>query len=531
MLNNLHRDLLALLTFSIRILKKLCLILLCLFITHFTFAQDSTKSFAFKDNKPPRRINLFYQPDLSYRIWQQFNLIREANSGDPFAQHELGIRYLIGEGVEADTVKAARWIKSAADHDVTAAKYNYAILLMNGWGTEWNPFTAFRFFKEAAEEGMPQAQYAVGLLYTDNLIVKRNWGKAYSWINKAAQKGSKDAKVTLKDIRTKIPESKIDTSYTNLGNADSLLYRPDNSSLKSSLGLVYIDFENVLDSIPVVTNKRILNDLTHSGYDLLSDSVMNSIKDTNLISFYDLIPLINEAAEYGSPEALTFIGRLYELGIYYERNLPAAIEYYIRAARLDSPTASILLYQMQKEGIFFPLLKKESDKGNAVAMFDWYGLIILGYDNQITFNDALKLLERSARQNFSPALLEYGLYLYSTGEHKNLQQTFALWKDAEKLGSKEAKIRQNAVVILDQLSSYDYTAKLGQLISASGKGSVLAQTALAFAYENGVGIMQDKAKAVKYYRDSAQRGNRFAYSRLKALYDSVRPPGSEFNIN
>ena len=531
MRNNLHRDNLTLLTFNIRILKKLCLILLCLYITQYTFAQDSTKSFAFKNNKPPRRINLFYQPDLSYRIWQQFNLIREANSGDPLAQHELGIRYLIGEGVEADTVKAAKWIKSAADHGVTAAKYNYAILLMNGWGTEWNPFTAFRFFKEAAEEGMPQAQYAVGLLYTDNLIVKRNWGKAYSWISKAAKKGNEDAKVTLKDIKTKVPESKIDTSYANIGNADSILYKPDNSSLKSSLGLVYIDFENVLDSIPVVTNKKILDDLTHSGYDLLSDSVTNSIKDTNLVSVYNLMPLINEAAEYGSPEALTFIGRLYELGIYYDKNLPAAIEYYIRAARLDSPTASFLLYQMQKKGIFFPLLKKESDRGNAVAMFDWYGLTILGLDNQITFNDALKLLERSAQQNFTPALLEYGLYVYSTGEHKNLQQTFSLWNNAENLGSKEAQIRKNAVIILDQLSSYDYTAKLEQLISASEKGSVLAQSAMAFAYENGIGIERDKAKAVKYYRDSAQRGNRFAYSRLKALYDSVRPSDPEFRIN
>ena len=164
-------------------------------------------------------------------------------------------------------------------------------------------------------------------------------------------------------------------------------------------------------------------------------------------------------------------------------------------------------------------------------MFDWYGLTILGLDNQITFNDALKLLERSAQQNFTPALLEYGLYVYSTGEHKNLQQTFSLWNNAENLGSKEAQIRKNAVIILDQLSSYDYTAKLEQLISASEKGSGLAQSALAFAYENGIGIERDKAKAVKYYRDSAQRGNRFAYSRLKALYDSVRPSDPEFRIN
>lgn len=515
----------------IRNLKQYLFIFFCLVLIRSSYSQDTTKSFAFKNNKPPKRINLFYQPDLSYRIWQQFNLIREANSGDPLAQHELGIRYLIGDGVEADTVKAAKWIKSAADHGVTAAKYNYAILLMNGWGTEWNPFKAFDYFKAAAEEGMPQAQYAVGLLYTDNLIVRRNWGKAYNWIRKSAQSGNEDAELTLKDIKTKVPESKIDTSVTNLSASDSAAGgRDHDSSLKSSLGLVYIDFEDVLDSIPVVTNKRILEDLTHSGFTTLSDTIKSSLQDTNFVSISEFMPLINNAAEYGSPEALVFIGKLYQSGIYYDKNLLAAIEYYIRAARLDSPTASILLYNMQKDGMFFPLIKKESDAGNAVAMFDWYGLELLGLDRQITFNDALKLLERSADKNFTPALLELGVYMYSSGNQKQMKETFSVWQKASDLGSEEAQIRINAVIILDQLPSADYADHIEKLLSASVKGSVLAQATVAFAYENGIGIKKDKAKAVKYYRDSAQRGNRFAFNRLKALYDSIRPNDPEFVV-
>ncbi len=495
------------------------------------YGQDSTKSFAFKDNKPQRTITLFYQPDLSYRIWQQFNLIREANAGDALAQHELGIRYLIGEGVEADTVKAAKWIKSAADHGVTAAKYNYAILLINGWGTDWNPFKAFDYFKEAAEEGMAQAQYALGLLYTDNLIVKRNWGKAYNWINKSAQKGNEDAITTLKDIKKKIPESKIDTTASNLNQADSLVSNND-GSIKSSLGLVYIDFEDVLDSIPKVSNRRLLDDLTHSGYSVLSDSIKDSLKDTNFTSIDKFIPLINEAADYGSPEALTFLGRLYESGIYYGKDILTAIEYYIRASRLDSPTASILLYKMQKAGKFFPVIKKESDADNPVALFDWYGLELLGYDNQITLSDAVKLLERASGKDFIPALIEYGLYFYSGNvPHPNIQNAFSLWSKAESLGSKEAKIRMDAAIVLDQLSTANYNDRIKELFETSEKGSVLSQAALAYAYENGIGIEKSKAKAVQYYRDAAQRGNRFAYERLKYLYDSIRPSSPEFNID
>lgn len=74
-------------------------------------AQDTTKSLAFKNNRPYRNNPYFYQPDLSYQLLQQFKLVQIANSGDPLAQHELGLRLLTGEGIAADTVTAVYWIK------------------------------------------------------------------------------------------------------------------------------------------------------------------------------------------------------------------------------------------------------------------------------------------------------------------------------------------------------------------------------------------------------------------------------------
>jgi len=511
-------------------LKYFFLIFIFLLVTRNASGQDSTQSFAFKNNQPDRRATIFYQGDLSYRIWQQFNLIREANAGDALAQHELGIRYLFGEGVEADTVKAARWIKSAADHGVTAAKYNYAILLINGWGTDWDPFKAFDLFKEAAEEGMPPAQYALGLLYTDNLIVKRNWGKAYNWISEAAEKGNDNAEETLKEIKKKVPLSEIDTTASNLNTPDNN-YAGNDNSLKSSLGLVFIDFEDVLDSIPEVSNRRLLEDLTHSGYSILSDSIKSALKDTDFTSIAGFIPMINKTADYGSPEALTFIGRLYETGIYYSKDLLKAIEYYIRAARFDSPTASIFLYRMQKAGKFFPLLKKETDNDDPVALYDWYGLEILGLDNQITLGDALNLLKRSADKDFIPALIEYGLQLYSDNNHRDLKNAFLVWSRAESLGSVDAATRLNAVIVLDQLSSSGYADNIKELLKTADLGSVLSLAVIGYAYEQGIQLPKDKALAVKYYREAAQRGSRFAYDRLKLLYDAIRPASPEFNTN
>jgi len=53
----------------------------------------------------------------------------------------------MGEGIPADTAQAIYWIKKAADKNLTAAKYNYGIMLINGIGVSWNPFSAFNILK------------------------------------------------------------------------------------------------------------------------------------------------------------------------------------------------------------------------------------------------------------------------------------------------------------------------------------------------------------------------------------------------
>ena len=172
-----------------RINTLISIVLLSIILAGISQAQDSTRSLAFKNNKPYRRSPYFYRPDLSYQIWQQFKLTQEANTGDVLAQHELGLRYLLGEGMTADTTKAVYWLSKAADQRLPSAMYNYAILLINGWGVNWDPFSAFKYFKGAAKAGMIQAQYVIGILYTDNLIVKRDLNYAYYWVKKSADEG------------------------------------------------------------------------------------------------------------------------------------------------------------------------------------------------------------------------------------------------------------------------------------------------------------------------------------------------------
>lgn len=501
-------------------------ILFCL--TTESFAQDTTKSLAFKNNKPERRSTFFYQPDLAYQIWQQFTLIREANKGDALAQHELGLRYLLGDGFDADTLQGAHWIKKAADQNLAAAKFNYGILLINGWGVQWNPFEAFKYFSDAANSGMNQAQYIFGLLHTDNLIVKRNWNKAYYWVKKASDGGFEEAQKILTEIEDKVPLASKDSL--------SIFTEPDttsndkSNSLTSSIGLVYIDFDLIADTVRSVTDKDLLTDLLNTGNNQLADTL--GIKDKyDSVAVYDSyrLEVLHNFANTGSPEALTLLGRFYETGFIYEQDLLTAAMYYLRGVRMDSPRAPFLLWEMIRKENFNSILQQSIKEENPDAMYVWYSLNNLGLDNRITTHDAMNLLLKAASKNHVPSLVELGLDYY-TGRNlvQNHSEAVRCWMEAEKLGSKEAEVRIETAKIFGYIDSQDIISSVNRLKSLSDEGSVLAQVTLAYCYEHGIGIKKSVAEAVKFYRYAAQRGSRYAYRELKRLYDSIRPVESEF---
>ena len=512
----------------------------CFLLSSVTKAQDTTESLAFKNNRPHNNRIIFYRPDLSYQIWQHFKLIQKANSGDPLAEHELGLRYLFGEGFDADTAKAAKWIKKAADTKLAAACYNYGILLNNGWGVKWNPFSAFKYFKIAADAGMARAEQVIGLIYTDNLIVKRNWSIAYFWIKKAAEQKYKPAIDVLAEFKKTISVSSLDTTINAKQNKNIQNNSFNNSnnginnSLNSSLGLVYIDFHTKTDSTAKITNRMLIEDLLHPGNEELAKAIgLKKFDDTTLTFNSKTLILLKEFAENGSPEALTLLGKLYEKGIYLPKDILTASIYYIRAMRLDSPRSPRLLYNLIKANeVYFNSLKKLVDQKNAKAMFSWYGLYILGFDNQFTGKDALNLLQNSASQNYIPALNELGLSYYTGNIVKqNKEKAISIWKNAEELGSSEARIRIATSKIFEHSDSTDKSVPIKLLRDAIKKGSVLAQAALAFCYQNGIGLNKSKPKAVQYYRFAAERGSRYAYNQLKNLYDAVRPADKIFSIN
>ena len=128
--------------------------------SHFLQAQEKKKPQAFR-SADAVSVPLVLPSTLDLQLLEAFVLMQKANAGESPAQHELGLRYLLGRGFPADTIKATFWIQKAADQHLPLAEFNLGILLMNGMGTEWNPFKAFNHFRAAAEQENPEALYVM----------------------------------------------------------------------------------------------------------------------------------------------------------------------------------------------------------------------------------------------------------------------------------------------------------------------------------------------------------------------------------
>jgi hypothetical protein len=509
-------------------MKYKFLIIYIQLISGLFYAQDSTISQAYKSSRADNIYPLIKAKAPSYPLMTAYLLQKYASQGDPFAQHEIGLRHLLGKGFPKDTLKAVEFIKKAAEKNLTAAIYNYSIMLENGIGTEWNPFSAFKQVKVAAENGMPEAQFFYGIFFTDNLVVNRNYPEAYKWFSKAAGQNLEPAV----EAKKKMEESGLIILTENESVNGEEQARIDSSVAGSSTIFdpkFELDFFNF--DAEDVSSKENLSKIYEKNFSEIKSSLgISEITDSTLLPDTSGRALVEYAAERGSPEGLLILAKDYELGISKNKNLTKAVQSYIKAYRLGSMKAVEHILKNIREENFFGELKKETEAHNPDAMYVWAGLIAMGFDYQLTNEQALDLLENAVKLNHIYSLIEKGLCYYTgTLVEKDKNKAYEYWQRASKLGSSEAAIRLAFSSLVD-----DKTVNTGMNIelleSAANEGSVLAQSALGFCYENAIGLKVDKAEATRYYRSAANRGSEVAYNSLKRMYDEIRPVDKEFVI-
>ncbi len=488
-------------------------------------AQEKTDSPVFKKYRPPPQPPLVVQSDALYEMWETFIVTRKANAGDVLAQHELSIRYLIGRGAAADTVRAAHWMKKASDQNYTPAMFNFGIMCYNGWGVPWDPFEAYRLFRLCAEKKMIEAEYAMAQFLTEDLVIPRNFDSAYAWVKKSADGGYAPAKEAL---------ARLEKQGRGPGRADSVKAPPVKAP---NTGLVFLDFAQDTDA--VTGDSLLLREAIQSASPSIRRALgISKFLETEAQTDSSTVRALMQAGEAGSPEALTVLGRSYEKGIGVPKDPVKACASYVRAVRLDSPRAPELLLKLAEQKNTLTRIKAEAAKGDPEAEFAWAGLSAVGYDGvlaqsqvYLSGDEAFRLLTQAGEKKYTPALVEAGLAYYAgRWVPQNMDKATDLWTRAASLGSKDAIVRIALMTLRSPSDTSGRREAVQILKRAADEGSLLAEVGLGFCYETGTGLPKRDAEAAFYYRAASVRGSHDSFRALRRMHDAIRPDAPEFRI-
>ena len=123
-----------------------------------------------------------------------------AEQGNADAQSQLGIMYLIGDGVPQDYSKALKWLTPAAEHGDTNAQTNLGLMYLTGLGVPEDYAEALKLLRPAAEHGDELAQAGLGRMYKNGLGVPQDYAEALRLLRPAAERGNELAQAGLGDM-------------------------------------------------------------------------------------------------------------------------------------------------------------------------------------------------------------------------------------------------------------------------------------------------------------------------------------------
>jgi hypothetical protein len=115
-------------------------------------------------------------------------LTRPAESGNPIAQHRLGVMYVLGQGVPKDPAEAIKWFTKSAEQGQGESQHSLGLRYLWGDGVDKNPEAAAAWFQAAANQGIPDSATWLGDIYWNGNGVKQDVVEGYKWLLLAGDK-------------------------------------------------------------------------------------------------------------------------------------------------------------------------------------------------------------------------------------------------------------------------------------------------------------------------------------------------------
>ncbi len=124
------------------------------------------------------------------------------NSYSDNSPKSMGVRYLLGQGVEQSDQKAFGYFSQAANNGDAFAQNEIAYMYAAGKGTPRDYTKSIYWYTKAAEQGLASAQYNLGLMYLRGLGTTPNKEIAMQWFQKSAAHGFEPARLAIQQPKS-----------------------------------------------------------------------------------------------------------------------------------------------------------------------------------------------------------------------------------------------------------------------------------------------------------------------------------------
>ncbi|WP_213765117.1 tetratricopeptide repeat protein [Caballeronia sp. dw_19] len=119
--------------------------------------------------------------------------LHAAQKGSRLAEFNYAMMLVNGEGGPAEVDEGKKWLRKAADANMTQAQYVYGKMFDDGEFVGRDPAEAHRWFLRAANQGHVLAELALANQFLDGRGTPRDNAQAFVWYKKAAEGGDMTA--------------------------------------------------------------------------------------------------------------------------------------------------------------------------------------------------------------------------------------------------------------------------------------------------------------------------------------------------
>lgn len=443
------------------------------------------------------------------KAYQKF--LQEAEQGNGFAMHDLGRMFADGLGRDADVGLAQKWYEKALEaflvreesvkkKEKPYLQYRIGKMYASGLGAEQNYEKAAHWFSQAAAMDHKYAQYSLAGLYRRGRGVEQNDIRAFSLYMSSAEQGNPYASLEL-----------------------AKMYR-DGLGTEPDLQQAEWRFQNAYSGFVVLEEKSHDDKLQYRIGQMLHTGTGTSKDDEGAARYWE------KSAKLGNINAQYALGTLWlETG---SGDSGQAVEWLTKAANAEHSAAQYVLGKLYQDGVYFnkdmdqamKWFRSAAELGNEYAAYRMGCLLLLGEEIPKDVEAAVKWLSLSAEKGNPYAQYRLGM-LYLKGEEYSPQVEVAMkWlQQAAEQKNEWAFYQLGKLYLSGEHVTKNVETAVHYLGLCAEKGNQYAQYVLGKLYLCGRDVSRDREKAVEYLTASAEQGNLYASFLLEHL-DAYQDP-------